>query len=354
MNKEITFTESVIGSMKYLYHEPSAATNPAHRQTIRENAGSLHLVPYSHQIPDGFETLCYELGEVHHGLISLVHVFHAKRPIKAEELILLVHGIVGAVLTGTKLGLHENSFMLDPRYVYMKRNSTQPQLVYLPYSIDVPLKIGFGQLVHYLSLSQDTANPLTGQILTALKNTVTGNFNLRDLATIVVQAANSKTIEDKYLNPQKDKPADEPKGIFKRLVAGVTGSKESEAYEDPFAGFDERTVISMTDVSGIDLNVAALYVMERDARVMQIPITKEYFVLGRTRNECDHCFDEKSISRVHAVIQSDAKGYTVTDKGSSGGTFVNGARIVSNHPVPLKHGDTLELHKKKLLFECDK
>jgi hypothetical protein len=351
MSKEIKFTESTIGTMKYLYHDLTvAASTPEHREIIRENANKLHLVPYSHQIPDGFETLCYDLGEVHHGLIPLVHVFHPKRPIKLEELILLMHGIVGTILSGINLGLYENSYVLDPKYIYMKRNSTQPQLVYLPFPINTPLKIGFGLLVHYLNGAYDQSNPLTGQVLTGIKHVVTGNFSLRDIATIVVQAANNKTVDKKFLIPHTDKPVAEPKGIFRRLVAG--GAKKDAPYEDPFEGFDERTVISQTDTSGINLNVAALYVVERGEKVLQIPITKEYFVLGRTRSEVDHCFEEKSISRVHAVITTEKDGYFAMDKGSAGGTFVNGEKLIPNHSKEIKHGDELMLHKKTLLFEC--
>ena len=352
MSKEITFTETTVGSMKYLYYDPNTVTNQSHRELIRKNGANLSLVPYSHQMPDGFETLCYELGEVHHGLIPLVYVFHKKRLIKLEELLLLMHGIVSTVLNGTKLGLLENSFILNPKHIFMKRNSAQPQLVYVPASVDTSLQAEFKQLLQYLSNVNSTAHPLTAQMLAALTNVTNNNFNLRDIATIIVQAANDNKVDEKYLHVQAVAPQAAPKGLFKRIAEGVTGAKE-EVHDDHFADFDERTVLSITDISGIDMNIAALYVVENDVRTLQIPITKDSFVLGRTRGECDHCFEERSISRVHAVIDSNVMGeYTVTDKDSSGGTFVNGARIVPNHPVPLKQGDILTLHKKKLMFEC--
>jgi hypothetical protein len=357
MSQNIKLTESTIGSMKYLYYDMSASPSPSrpdHRDIIKENSNKLNLVPYTHQIPGGFETLCYELGEVHHGLIPLVHVFHTKRPIKLEELILLMHGIVATVLQGTKLELYESSFLLEPKHVYMKRNSTQPQLVYLPIQIETPLKVGFGQLVHYLSTAYDQTNPLTGQIITALKNIVTGNFSLRDIVTVVVQAANQQTVDKKFLVPSTDKPKAESKGLFKRLVSSVTGKEKTGGYDDPFEGFDERTVISMTDVSKINLNVAALYVMDGETCVFEIPITKDNFILGRNVNEVDHCFEEKGISRIHAVITVLGNEYTLTDKGSSGGTFVNGERLVSGQPVPLKDGDEIVLYKKRLRFEVAK
>jgi len=347
MSKEFNLSESTIGNMKYLYHDVSTQSFPEHREIIKENFSTLHLVPYAHQIPDGFETLCYDLGEVHHGFISLVHVFHPKRPIKLEELILLIHGIVGTVLSSVKLGLMENSFVLEPKHVYMKRNSTQPQLVYVPIRINEPLKTGFGALVHYLTTSCDTSNPLVGQILAALKNIITTNFNLRDIATVVVQAANKRAVDKQFFEPPVAKS--EPKGLFRRLVGG----KGKEEHDDPFADFDARTVISMTDSSKIDLNVAALYVMDGPVRMLQIPITKEHFVMGRNPNEVDHYFEDKGISRIHAVIDLSGSGYTITDKGSSGGTYLNGARLNPGTPAELRNGDEVVLYKKKLRFEYD-
>ncbi|MCL2199865.1 MAG: FHA domain-containing protein [Defluviitaleaceae bacterium] len=360
-----TFSESTIGGKKYLYHNLSAMPSlPEHRAIIKENADKLHIVPYTHQIPDGAEVACFELGEIHHGLIPLVHVFHSKRRIKMEELILLMHGIAGTIISGVRLGLNENSFVLNPKHIYMKRNSTQPRLIYLPMQVDTPLQAGFSELVEYLQDVHDDTNPLTNQILLALKNVAAEDeINHRDVATIVVQAAHSKTVDQKYLNPQAKKaeqptparPAPAPKtGLFNR-VFGSAKTVKQEAYEDPFEDFDERTIIDLTDASSIGLNVAVLYEMAGDVRVLQIPITKDSFVIGRNRNEVDHCFDgknDKGISRIHASIIYDGSNYYVTDKGSSGGTYINGQRLAPGQPQEIKTGDTLQLYTKKLLFEC--
>jgi pSer/pThr/pTyr-binding forkhead associated (FHA) protein len=172
------------------------------------------------------------------------------------------------------------------------------------------------------------------------------------MAAVVVQAAHNK-IDPKYLIPPP-KNEEQKMGLFKRIVKNVTGTKE-EKFEDPFADFDERTMIDMTDTDAIALNIGVLYVIDNDRRVLQIPITKDSFVLGRNRAEVDFCFDgenDRGVSRVHAIIIQNDDGYFVTDKNSSGGTFVNDEMLSPDIPTQIKSGDKLRLYKKELLFEC--
>jgi hypothetical protein len=261
-----------------------------------------------------------------------------------EELILLMHGVVSTIITAKKAGLDDDSFVLDPRHIYMKQKSTQPQLVYLPMRSDSPLQAGFSLLVNYLLSAADPSNALTGQILEALKNVAAGAFSLQDVAAIVVNAANNKAVDEKYLKPQQ--PAKQ--GFLKRMMPAAPAE-----YANPLDSIDERTILSLTGAAGAGMTMAVLYVLEDDTRTMQIPITKDPFVLGRKRDEVDCCFDDKGISRVHASIIFDGKEYFVSDKGSSGGTFVNGKRIPPVGSQRIQNGDVIGLYNKKLLFECE-
>ena len=49
--------------------------------------------------------------------------------------------------------------------------------------------------------------------------------------------------------------------------------------------------------------------------------------------------DDAQVSRRHAEITWDGARCTVMDVGSHNGTFVNGARLISNVPAPLRPGD---------------
>ncbi len=73
-----------------------------------------------------------------------------------------------------------------------------------------------------------------------------------------------------------------------------------------------------------------------------IPLTGSV-VFGRNPQSCTVLFPDnvKGISRIHCRIdQISSSNCTLTDTGSSWGTFLNGQRLQPNVPVNLKQGDT--------------
>ncbi len=73
---------------------------------------------------------------------------------------------------------------------------------------------------------------------------------------------------------------------------------------------------------------------------------------GRHPQKCNICYplDEKGISSVHCILEYDGKTYTLTDLGSTYGTFVMSGRIESNSPVYLHEGDVFWLADEKNAF----
>ncbi|MCB0016050.1 MAG: FHA domain-containing protein, partial [Anaerolineales bacterium] len=61
--------------------------------------------------------------------------------------------------------------------------------------------------------------------------------------------------------------------------------------------------------------------------------------IGRSANN-GIVINDAEISRRHAQITPQGDGYVLEDLGSTNGTFVNGIRL--NHPMALKHGDSVE------------
>lgn len=82
-----------------------------------------------------------------------------------------------------------------------------------------------------------------------------------------------------------------------------------------------------------------LYEGERTRRVMlqEFPCT-----LGRAR-DCSLVLDETGVSRLHARLDFDHEQVTVTDLGSTNGTYVNSQRIEAHKPRRLKSGDVVNL-----------
>jgi pSer/pThr/pTyr-binding forkhead associated (FHA) protein len=54
------------------------------------------------------------------------------------------------------------------------------------------------------------------------------------------------------------------------------------------------------------------------------------------------------VSRLHATLKIQGEYITVTDLGSSNGTYINGKTIPAHEPQPLRHGDILALGKLKI------
>jgi len=79
----------------------------------------------------------------------------------------------------------------------------------------------------------------------------------------------------------------------------------------------------------------------------------EVFELGGERTtigrspDCDVFLDDVTVSRRHAVLVRDQARFTLEDKGSLNGTFLNRRRIES---AELADGDELQIGKYRLTF----
>jgi S1-C subfamily serine protease len=94
-------------------------------------------------------------------------------------------------------------------------------------------------------------------------------------------------------------------------------------------------------------------------KTFRIPITEAMFtnngsrlVLGRSDELCDLVVEDETVSRQHADIRKNGKGFEVADRNSSNGTAVNGVFIRKPFQlIPLKPGDTLTVGNVKLDFD---
>jgi hypothetical protein len=93
-------------------------------------------------------------------------------------------------------------------------------------------------------------------------------------------------------------------------------------------------------------------------KTFRIPISEGMFtnngsrlVLGRSGELCDLVVEDETVSRQHADIRKNGKGFEVADRNSSNGTAVNGVFIRKPFELmPLKPGDTLTVGNVKLDF----
>jgi pSer/pThr/pTyr-binding forkhead associated (FHA) protein len=84
--------------------------------------------------------------------------------------------------------------------------------------------------------------------------------------------------------------------------------------------------------------VVAKLIESAAAKRREIAITKEEFLIGRGP-DCDLRLGSSAVSRHHCLMRVRGQEVTVTDLGSSNGTFLNGKRVRSS--APLHSGDEL-------------
>jgi pSer/pThr/pTyr-binding forkhead associated (FHA) protein len=90
---------------------------------------------------------------------------------------------------------------------------------------------------------------------------------------------------------------------------------------------------------------ASIEVMRGFYEGLELPIDREWFVIGRGRG-ADAILADATISRAHAAVGYEAgTGFFVQDLGSTNGTLLNGERQKRG---ALKDGDTIQIGKLTL------
>lgn len=74
----------------------------------------------------------------------------------------------------------------------------------------------------------------------------------------------------------------------------------------------------------------------------RIPLRKDHVTVGRGE-QCDIELDDQGVSRHHFVLDYDGSGWTLTDQGSTNGTFINEAPVGTT-PRKLSSRDQIRVH----------
>jgi hypothetical protein len=76
------------------------------------------------------------------------------------------------------------------------------------------------------------------------------------------------------------------------------------------------------------------------------PLEGDEVEIGRSP-DADVFLDDVTVSRAHAVLSRDDAGYTIEDRGSLNGTYVNRRRV---EKAKLEDGDEVQIGKYRLTF----
>ena len=90
---------------------------------------------------------------------------------------------------------------------------------------------------------------------------------------------------------------------------------------------------------------------EDPAFPLELPITKDDFMIGRSRDQADGVvLLSIRISRLHCRILHKDGAYCIVDMQSVNGTSLNGARLTPHQETPLRPGDKITLADVPLVF----
>jgi DNA-directed RNA polymerase specialized sigma24 family protein len=82
-------------------------------------------------------------------------------------------------------------------------------------------------------------------------------------------------------------------------------------------------------------------------------ICRDSTLLGRDRRKCEVVLADRAVSRIHAEVLRHGDGFALVDRESRAGTQLNGCRLPSHQPAPLRTNDHLEICSCSLLFASD-
>ncbi len=82
----------------------------------------------------------------------------------------------------------------------------------------------------------------------------------------------------------------------------------------------------------------------------RIALSPDTLTIGRIPGNKLVLNDSKASSR-HAEIRFENNGYTITDLGSTNGTYVNEQQLRPNEPRPLNSGDTIRIGDTRISYE---
>jgi pSer/pThr/pTyr-binding forkhead associated (FHA) protein len=83
----------------------------------------------------------------------------------------------------------------------------------------------------------------------------------------------------------------------------------------------------------------------------EVPVTKEEFLIGRGP-DCDLRLGSSEVSRHHCLLRVRGEEVTVSDLGSSNGTYLNGQRVRSQ--AILLNGDELRVAAFRFVLELNR
>lgn len=202
-----------------------------------------------------------------------------------------------------------------------------------PFKADSPLAVAMQHVTQEIPAPKDFVPEIPDEVNAIVRKATSKNPNLR-------YTSMKEFIQELTKVRLKVRTA-------KLLTASLTTLRESS---DQVASWAPPDKIDTGPGKQVSLNFL------ETGQVIELELGREY-VIGRRHKSQPIIPDidlspfkayDWGISRLHANLRVDQNDVSITDLGSSNGTWHAGTRLVTDHPYSLKHGDVLHLGKLKI------
>ena len=120
--------------------------------------------------------------------------------------------------------------------------------------------------------------------------------------------------------------------IWKRFISVIKESCRTAAEVE-----DEATLMLCSD--GMARYPFSLVSDEYPA----ISVARTPYFVGKDPNTSDYVLNKAGVSRYHMKIDKEGEQYTISDLGSTNGTYINGKKLDSYRPQPVRRGDEIRI-----------
>ena len=226
---------------------------------------------------------------------------------------------------------NEASLLLDPDYLFVDPESGCARLIYIPiatYDCETELRALLQCLVTYGSFDENEDTGYVQRFIEILNEGVSFSLYAMEEYARELEAQVRKAQQPK-LCPACGKQVPPPFGFCPDCGVALVEMEGDMEIARPGSG------------------AACLFRESTGERITLNGTLK----IGKSRTNDYSLPDVSTISRCHAVIDGGSQGWTVTDLGSTNGTFVNGREIAPQVPVALTAGDRIRFAREEFVFE---
>jgi hypothetical protein len=291
----------------------------------------------------------------------------------------IIDSLADALLLREQYFLSENSLIIHQDYMYLSKRA-DIGFTYVPAELDEDYHDAFNVFAAWLASHVDMSKPAAADTIVPIhmllkrpnytaadiKGAVElGRMNSSESQPVRIPGKADNPTPEVFSEPPDMESAEQPKkkGIlsFGRPIKAKEKIDKPEKPEKPL----KKAVKPASDeivIPGMDIKPAKpaepaepvpvikssgtkqAYLKSPDysKKKQLVRIDKEHFTLGRQRSS-DLVIEDMSVSRAHAELTFDKRSLSIADTNSTGGTFVNGERVLPGKPVDLRDNDVIRL-----------